>query len=376
VIDKLVYNLKYLDKVTGTVSMAGRMQAPKMSPVLLLILSLLGFFIVNGVFFLLCMKQPSFLWIRMAYNFMTIFSPLVWLSLGIFGLLSMKRFPMRKHDIAVIVLFFLMAIGGLGIRVQATLIEPNLLLLREVTITSNKVTNPWKILHITDFQSDIIGGYEKRAIRKINELNTDLVLFTGDMIQPNDHSSFLSEFETLNSLFETIQPPGGFLGVYGDVDDGIRIQGIDQIGNMELLQNQDVFVRKGGDSIHLLGLSCHYSKLRGDTRLKIEEMMQNTNPDAFTVIIGHSPDFILEARDFPIDLCLAGHTHGGQVRIPFWGPPLTLSKIPRDWARGFRKIGKTCLNVSAGIGSERADGLPAIRFNCPSEMTLITILPS
>ena len=65
------------------------------------------------------------------------------------------------------------------------------------------------------------------------------------------------------------------------------------------------------------------------------------------------------------------------LSIPFFGPLLTLTKrIPRSWALGYREIGKTRLNVSAGIGSEHMVGLCSIRVNCPPEMTLIVIEPA
>jgi hypothetical protein len=80
--------------------------------------------------------------------------------------------------------------------------------------------------------------------------------------------------------------------------------------------------------------------------------------------------------DVPVDLCLAGHTHGGQIRIPLVGPIVTLSYVPRSWARGFREVGATRLNVSAGIGCEHAAELPSMRLFCPPEMTLIELRPA
>ncbi len=63
------------------------------------------------------------------------------------------------------------------------------------------------------------------------------------------------------------------------------------------------------------------------------------------------------------------------IFLPFVGPLITFTRIPRDWARGFREVGRTRLNVSAGIGAEHAHGLPSIRINCPPEMTLIHFVP-
>src|SRR5690606_11559425 len=95
----------------------------------------------------------------------------------------------------------------------------------------------------------------------------------------------------------------------------------------------------------------------------------------FTLAFGHAPDYVLYVHDLPIDLCLAGHTHGGQVRVPWLGPIFTLSRVSREHARGFHELGSLRFNVSSGAGDERSGGLPPIRFLCPTEMTLITLVP-
>mgnify|MGYP003322050790 FL=1 len=75
------------------------------------------------------------------------------------------------------------------------------------------------------------------------------------------------------------------------------------------------------------------------------------------------------------DLQISGHTHGGQIRIPFIGPLTIDSKIPKKWAQGFHKIGIPHLNVSAGAGSNHFNGLPSKRFNCPTEISDINVHP-
>ena len=57
------------------------------------------------------------------------------------------------------------------------------------------------------------------------------------------------------------------------------------------------------------------------------------------------------------------------------GPLITLSRVPRSWARGGCQVSGSWINVSAGIGAEHAAGVPSIHFDCPPEMTLITVEP-
>lgn len=113
------------------------------------------------------------------------------------------------------------------------------------------------------------------------------------------------------------------------------------------------------------GLSLEDSR---NTRLSVE-----TVAERFHICLGHCPDFAL--GDVHADLLLAGHTHGGQVRLPFIGPPVTLSKAPRGWTNGVTHLsGGRHLFVSRGIGMERGYA-PRLRFLCRPELIVIDILP-
>jgi hypothetical protein len=91
------------------------------------------------------------------------------------------------------------------------------------------------------------------------------------------------------------------------------------------------------------------------------------------VVLGHAPDFADTLP--PADLLLAGHVHGGQVRLPFLGPIFTLSRLPRAWTSGTRVLenGAT-LHVSRGIGLERMDA-PRMRFLCRPELVIVELGP-
>ena len=80
------------------------------------------------------------------------------------------------------------------------------------------------------------------------------------------------------------------------------------------------------------------------------------------------PDYADRVAHFPVDLQLSGHSHGGQVRVPFV-PPLFLPELAQKYIWGLYKIGGLTLYTNPGLGTV---GVP-VRINCPPEITLLTL---
>jgi len=85
---------------------------------------------------------------------------------------------------------------------------------------------------------------------------------------------------------------------------------------------------------------------------------------AFKLLLAHSPDVVLRTAALRADLILAGHTHGGQVRLPRIGALLTRARVGRTFSRGVFRLNGTTLIVTAGVGATRLQ----VRFWCPPEM--------
>jgi predicted MPP superfamily phosphohydrolase len=99
----------------------------------------------------------------------------------------------------------------------------------------------------------------------------------------------------------------------------------------------------------------------------------NDEPGRFHVVLGHSPNFALGR--IQADLLVAGHTHGGQVRLPWLGPVLNSSLLPRSQAAGVSRLASgATLVVSRGLGLER-EAAPRLRFLCRPELVVIDIVP-
>ncbi|MFO1489577.1 MAG: metallophosphoesterase [Kiritimatiellia bacterium] len=256
----------------------------------------------------------------------------------------------------------------------ATRVEPRRLKVREVELRTEKLDRPLRILHISDVQTARVTAYEEGVFRKMAELNPDIILHTGDLVQAHGRSRDGEERAKLLGLFGTLRPPLGIWHVHGDVDRHLVRLDAEALAPLQVLAGESADLSTPGGNVSLYGLTLDGSRNAWDPNPDVRRWAEGTA--GFKILLGHDPNYVLQARDLPVDLCLAGHTHGGQIRLPFLGPPLTLCNVPRRLARGFHRLGETWLNVSAGIGGEHSGGLPTLRLNCPPEMTLIRVLPA
>ncbi len=333
----------------------------------------------------LLLRFSNYVW-----QFVLLLFPAVMLLAAFKLFLSRRKNPILTGILALSALILLATV------IDGLYIEPNRLELRRVRIYSSKVKKPVRILHVSDIQPRSINKRERRLFARINKINPDILIYTGDLMHPGPLNSFNSEIKKMSSLIDGVAAPYGIYSVKGNMDGLIARR--NKIGKMIFLDNKEKTINANGTAIKLLGLTPELSGSPFDeislrqlhssiirllgltprslaTRRRVLSWHKSAAPDDFTILLGHSPDYILDMSDIPVDLCLAGHIHGGQVRVPFIGPLATGCAIPRSWVRGFRKVGRTRLNVSAGVGSEHFFLLPAIRLNCPPEITLIELLP-
>jgi hypothetical protein len=125
----------------------------------------------------------------------------------------------------------------------------------------------------------------------------------------------------------------------------------------------------GGGTLSITGLTRGRGRERDP---KILGRLLSSAPEAdYRIVISHAPDFI-SAMPVNVDLVLAGHTHGGQVVIPFFGPPRTAIRLPRRYAGGLNDYRGTPIHVSRGVGMERGFDIP-VRFLCPPEIGILDL---
>ncbi len=251
-------------------------------------------------------------------------------------------------------------LGGLGY--YAFHVEPYRLEVEHFAVASEKLAKPLRVVVVADLQTDVFGAYEKAALDRVMAEHGDLILFTGDYVQQNDPAEHLALRAAIRSYLQEIhlQAPLGVYAVRGDVerDDwaelfaGLPVATFEQTTRIELPELTLTALRSRDSRNHL-------------ARIPPSEK--------FHLVFGHAPDFALDQP--PADLLVAGHTHGGQVRLPFFGPPITFSNVPRAWAAGMNEIAPgRYLVVSRGIGLERGEA-PRLRFLCRPEIVVIDLMP-
>jgi len=257
---------------------------------------------------------------------------------------------------------FATAAALLVVAVDAWFIEPTWLEVTHHRVVSAKLNRTLRIVVLSDIQTDEVGAYERRAIRTALDQQPDLLVLPGDYLQLRSPERYQAAVARLGALLneEGFAAPLGVLAVEGNVDrpgweaifDGLEVFAFSETHTVQ------------HEGLWLTGLSFADSF---DTSLQLQ------GREGFHIVVGHGPDYAL--GDVDADLLIAGHTHGGQIRIPGFGPPLTLSAVPRDWAAGKTTLfGNRTLFVSRGVGLERGHA-PRIRFFCRPEIVVIDVVP-
>jgi uncharacterized protein len=207
------------------------------------------------------------------------------------------------------------------------------------------------------------------AIPMVNGLHPDLILLTGDFVSVpvvGDERKAAFAAEPCARLLRQMTAPHGLWAVMGNHDDGTDPEHVTralQAENIQVLANQSAPIERDGARIWLAGVNDVLSHTADLTKT-----LRHVPAGEAVILLAHEPDFADEASQFPIDLQLSGHSHGGQVRIPLF-PPLYLPELARKYVWGTYHVGPLVLYTNAGLGTV---GVP-MRLNCPPEITLLTL---
>lgn len=212
----------------------------------------------------------------------------------------------------------------------------------------------YRIVHLSDLHVDRMTDALARLPAIVDAERPDLVVFTGDSL--NDAAGL----PVLRETFAAMHPRDGILAVRGNHD----------VWYWNDLPLFDGVATELGREARRIGPLAACGAPYGVTG-RVSACLRGIQGD-FKLFAYHTPDLVEELAGSGIDLYLAGHTHGGQVRIPFFGALVTFSAFDKKYEGGRYTIGGTTLYVNRGLGFE--PGLPRVRFLCRPEVTVIDLV--
>jgi predicted MPP superfamily phosphohydrolase len=216
-----------------------------------------------------------------------------------------------------------------------------------------------RILHITDMHlTRRWSAANDELIRRLRESIPDLIVFTGDFVDHKlDHRGALP---TLERLVTQLKARIGIFAVTGNHDGDLLPPKLGRLG-VQVINRRCVRLETGDATIELIGLP-------GTRRRSFDpEFVRTICPRAAGVpriVLGHFPDQVELIGSLRADAMLCGHTHGGQICLPFGRALMSHDSLPKCMAKGAHRVGETLLVVNRGFGMTRWP----IRIFCPAEV--------
>jgi predicted MPP superfamily phosphohydrolase len=223
----------------------------------------------------------------------------------------------------------------------------------------------FRIALLSDFHhsSWIPRAHIRAAVQLANAQAPDLVALTGDFVDRGAEwvPGCIEELSHLRGR-------NGVVAVLGNHDyygkaapamrDGLRSAGIED------LTNRGITLRSDGAGLRIGGVGDLWKENQ-----KLTPALAGCDERESAIILTHNPDFTESVSDDRVGLVLAGHTHGGQFKLPFFGAPILPSNYGQKYASGLCHGPVARVFVTTGVGSS----WPPVRVNCPAEVALITL---
>lgn len=270
-------------------------------------------------------------------------------------------------------------IGAASLALYAGEIERHWIELKRIRIAIPNLPEAFdgfRIAQLSDIHLDFWTEpfFLRRAVRQINALKPDAVFLTGDYITEFMRSPTFPLraawqcAEILQSL--TCARIYGVMGNHDALSNANEITRALTAHGVQVLRNASLPIEQNGARLWLAGLDDPLDG-KPDLNKTIPERIRGLR-DEPVLLLCHEPDYVdtvlRQEAGQSVRLTLSGHTHGGQVRMPFYGP-LTLPLMGEKYVEGLFQLGGMQLYVNRGLGTV---GVP-FRFDCPPEITEITL---
>jgi predicted MPP superfamily phosphohydrolase len=243
----------------------------------------------------------------------------------------------------------------------SSFIEPEIIIVNRQNIDLKRYQGrPFRLVLVSDFHANsyLQKLFFKRIVKKIKTLSPDFVFIAGDFIDSQKQQiKYLSFLQEITKQFPTFAVLGNH-DYYGNLNE----QELEKL-KIQVLKNQAVLLK---EKIWLIGVD---DLILGTPNLN-QALKNIPDNNQIRLILTHNPDIILDPLSRQADLILTGHTHGGQLRLPFIGPLLPLpTHLGRKYDKGLFELNETKLFITSGVGNFG----PRARLFNPPEIVILTI---
>lgn len=259
-----------------------------------------------------------------------------------------------------------------GIVAWAFFIEPNRLVVRHETLELRRWPSGLSGVKIAVL-SDIHAGsafIDERKLRLIvdrtNQLQPDLIVILGDYIAGNGRGSRRMEPEVFAPILKNLHAPFGVYSVLGNHDwwyNGTKVRTVLEANGIKVLDNEVLKITVRDNSVWLVGLADLWTRPQ-----HIDEVIAQVPEGEPIIALTHNPDIFPQVPS-RVNLVLAGHTHGGQVRFPLIGSVVESSRYGERFEKGHVVENGHDLYVTSGIGTS----IVPVRFGVPPEIVLLEL---
>jgi uncharacterized protein len=246
-------------------------------------------------------------------------------------------------------------------------IEPNWLDITQIEVKLPKLDQAfagYRIVQITDLHAGdgINRANLERVVEVINAQNPDLIVITGDHVsrKPKQHIEFLDTLAKLHPRDRTLS----VLGNHDVYNDPAPIRAAIQKAGITLLENTIYTIKRGDATLHIAGVGDVFAQ-----EAKLDQVLAQLPQTGAAIMLAHEPDFADDtAATGRFGLQLSGHSHGGQIRIPFYNG--YLPEYARKYPLGRYQVGSMTQYTNRGIGMIKLYA----RFNCRPEISVFKLV--
>ena len=249
--------------------------------------------------------------------------------------------------------------------------EPRALELEEPEVSIHGLASAfdgYRIAILSDFHLPLVSReFVRRAIDMANSMKPDIFALPGDFVH-GKHKHIVQFMPSFESFFDGAVAPDGIVGTLGNHDHwmGAKLvrNEIAKHTKIKLIDNDRIVVRRGGAQLAIGGVGDMWM-----AAVRPDIAFAGLSDDVPRIMLSHNPDVAeLMEQDVRVDLQLSGHTHGGEIRLPFGPAPLIPSKFGNKFREGLVQGKRNLVYVTRGIAS-----VSRARLFCRPEVTILTL---